>query len=239
MLGIIAVISVLANMASSRHTRRIGFGVGTASWACRMHFPNESMHLDEIAGTALAEALFLVCYADRRQWSGFGDVRQHRRAAFARVSSVPARDRSDPAVCRRGQAAVPRVVGKTLPSGQAALPGGDVLSSPALQELPVRCCAATSVSIIESGIIALISVEVGPAPHGLSCELAAGHNGSHVRFVGTAQDGQWWWLQWGGRLRELIETDPCDVERSDGGYWDSCLLPYGHSGAHSFELGPR
>jgi acetylornithine deacetylase/succinyl-diaminopimelate desuccinylase-like protein len=39
--------------------------IGVEDPQCRMHAPNESVHPDEIAGMALAEALFLQRYGAR------------------------------------------------------------------------------------------------------------------------------------------------------------------------------
>jgi hypothetical protein len=76
----------------------------------------------------------------------------------------------------------------------------------------------------------------------LSCELVAGHDGSHVALVATVRDGdQWWWLRWDGQVGEAIEVvqiDPCDAELPQARYADDCLLPEGHPGPHSFDLPP-
>jgi hypothetical protein len=76
----------------------------------------------------------------------------------------------------------------------------------------------------------------------LICELASGHDGSHVTLVATVHDGdQWWWLRWAGQLGETVEVvqiDPCDAELPQGRYADDCLLPQGHPGPHSFHLPP-
>jgi hypothetical protein len=53
----------------------------------------------------------------------------------------------------------------------------------------------------------------GPASLLAGCELAAGHDGSHMTFVGTS-DGyeRWWWLRWGPRTRDVLQIDPCAAE---------------------------
>jgi len=76
----------------------------------------------------------------------------------------------------------------------------------------------------------------------LTCELVAGHDGSHVALVATVHGGdQWWWLRWEGQLGETIEViqiDPCDAELPHARYADDCFLPEGHPGPHSFHLPP-
>ena len=84
--------------------------------------------------------------------------------------------------------------------------------------------------------------DVRPERGRLICELAAGHEDSHVAFVAAVNGGdQWWWARWDGPLGEAVEViqiDPCDVELRHAGYADDCLLPHGHPGAHSFHLPP-
>ena len=69
------------------------------------------------------------------------------------------------------------------------------------------------------------------------CELAAGHEGSHVAFAVAAEGGdQWWWVYWDKERAELIDIDPCPAERYLRPWTDSCLLPDRHPGPHSFEI---
>jgi len=86
------------------------------------------------------------------------------------------------------------------------------------------------------------SEDVGLERGRLICELAAGHEGSHVAFVAAVHGGdQWWWVRWDGQLRaavQVVQIDPCDAELPHGGYADDCLLPEGHPGPHSFHLPP-
>jgi hypothetical protein len=86
------------------------------------------------------------------------------------------------------------------------------------------------------------SEDVRPEHGRLSCELAAGHESSHVAFVAAVNGGdQWWWVRWDGDLDETVEViqiDPCDAELPQGRYADDCLLPGGHPGPHSFHLPP-
>jgi hypothetical protein len=106
----------------------------------------------------------------------------------------------------------------------------------------VRCRDVATVSAAELLTLAAISEDAQPESGRLRCELVAGHDGSHVALVATARGGdQWWWLQWGGQLGEVIEViqiDPCDVELPQGPYAEECYLPEAHTGPHSFELPP-
>ena len=106
----------------------------------------------------------------------------------------------------------------------------------------VRCRAVTTISATEVLTLTTISDDAHPDGGRLSCELAAGHGGSHVALVATAHGGdQWWWLRWDGELGnaiELIQIDPCDAELPQGRYKDDCFLPDGHPGPHSFDLPP-
>jgi hypothetical protein len=76
-----------------------------------------------------------------------------------------------------------------------------------------------------------------PVSGHLHCELVAGHDGSHIALVATANDGdQWWWLQWDNKVGEVIQINPCDAELPQRRYADECVLPDGHPGPHSFDL---
>jgi hypothetical protein len=94
------------------------------------------------------------------------------------------------------------------------------------------------VSVLAAGAIPLpAQLDVGR----LSCELAAGHHGSHMAFATAAHDGdQWWWLRWSGQpaavVGELVQIDPCDAVFLHGPYPDDCILPQGHPGPHSFDV---
>jgi hypothetical protein len=102
----------------------------------------------------------------------------------------------------------------------------------------VRCPAVTAVGDADMLRLATIAESLHPDDGLLGCELVAGHDGSHVALVATANDGgQWWWLRW-DRLSEVIHLDPCAAELPHGGYADDCFLPDGHSGPHSFDLPP-
>jgi hypothetical protein len=101
----------------------------------------------------------------------------------------------------------------------------------------IRCRVATSLTAIEIAKLRVMCGEVPAAQTLLSCEIAAGHDGSHVAFAATADDGElWWWLYWGGQTRDVRQVDLCDGRRLDDPYLDDCLLPDGHQGPHSFDL---
>jgi hypothetical protein len=100
-----------------------------------------------------------------------------------------------------------------------------------------RCRAATSLTAIEIAKLRVMCDQVPAAQTSLSCEMAAGHDGSHVAFAATADDGEmWWWLYWSGQAREVRQVDLCDGRCLDDPYLDDCLLPDGHPGPHSFDL---
>jgi len=102
---------------------------------------------------------------------------------------------------------------------------------------PMRCGATTSLTAIEAAKLRVVCYQV-PAPDAvLSCEVAAGHDGSHVAFATTASDGDlWWWLHWGERARDVRRVDLCSGSLLDDPFPDDCLLPADHPGPHSFEL---
>jgi hypothetical protein len=101
----------------------------------------------------------------------------------------------------------------------------------------VRCGATTGLTAIETAKLRVNCRQVPALSALLICELAAGHDGSHVAFATTADDGElWWWLCWKMQVREVRQIDLCDGRRPDGPYLDDCLLPTGHPGPHSFEL---
>ena len=75
---------------------------------------------------------------------------------------------------------------------------------------------------------------VGPVLLALTCELADGHDGSHLAFTVAVHGGErWWWLHWTADLRNLVEAEACDDTAPER---DDCLLPKGHPGPHSFEI---
>jgi hypothetical protein len=85
--------------------------------------------------------------------------------------------------------------------------------------------------------LTMLPQAAAPALRQLACELAALHDGPHVAFTLAALDGdQWWWLRWTGRVREVIQLDPCDDGPDEEPGCDFCLLPCGHPGPHSFEI---
>jgi hypothetical protein len=106
----------------------------------------------------------------------------------------------------------------------------------------VRCRAVATVSATALLTLIAASEDANPESGRLSCELVAGHGGSHVALVATAHGSdQWWWLRWDGQLgevTEVIQIDPCDAELPQGRYTDDCVLPEGHPGPHSFDLPP-
>jgi hypothetical protein len=101
----------------------------------------------------------------------------------------------------------------------------------------VRCGVMTSLTAVEAAKLRVSCCEVPVVQALLSCEIAAGHDGSHVTFATTADDCElWWWLCWGGQTREVCQIEVCDARWLDDPYLDDCLLPDGHPGPHSFEL---
>jgi len=107
------------------------------------------------------------------------------------------------------------------------------------QELPelIQCGATTSLTAHEAAKLHVICRDVPVVQAFLSCELAGGHDGSHVVVAATADDGElWWWLQWGSHWREVRQIDLCEARWLDDPYLDDCLLPEGHPGPHSFQL---
>jgi hypothetical protein len=107
----------------------------------------------------------------------------------------------------------------------------------------VRCRAVGTVGAVELlTLAAILEDDACPECERLSCELVAGHDGSHIALVATEHGGdQWWWLRWGGQLGEVIEViqiHPCDAELPRGAYMEACFLPEAHPGPHSFDLAP-
>jgi hypothetical protein len=110
-------------------------------------------------------------------------------------------------------------------------------SAPARLPRPLRCGATTSLTAIEAAKLRVVCYQVPAADALLSCEIAIGHDSSHLAFATTASDGDlWWWLYWKERTREVRQVDLCDGRLLDDPYPDDCLLPDGHPGPHSFEL---
>jgi hypothetical protein len=104
---------------------------------------------------------------------------------------------------------------------------------------PMRCDATTRMRSADSARLPMAARRHGSASRLVACELAAGHDGSHMTFLGTS-DGydRWWWLQWGPHAREVLTVDPCAARGSSGEYQDECLLPDRHLGSHSFNTRP-
>ena len=73
----------------------------------------------------------------------------------------------------------------------------------------------------------------------LSCELEAGHAGPHLA-LGQNYGARARWLQWAHDWLDIAHEDHCEADRplfgDIPGDRDMCLLPVGHSGAHSFEI---
>jgi hypothetical protein len=100
-----------------------------------------------------------------------------------------------------------------------------------------RCSATTDVTVTELEKLAALPDPVDPARLHLICDLAAGHQDSHVAFVVAAHAGdQLWWLRWAERLRDVVQMELCETDESDS--QDVWLLPHGHRGPHSFEIQP-
>jgi hypothetical protein len=113
---------------------------------------------------------------------------------------------------------------------------------PAQGSEQLRCPAGATVNADEfpASLAGCEDVHLESSP--LVCELVAGHDGGHVALAATVYAGdQWWWLRWDGRPGEainVIQIDPCDVELRHARYADTCFLPKGHPGPHSFHLPP-
>lgn len=74
-----------------------------------------------------------------------------------------------------------------------------------------RCDVTTRLTPSELAGLTMLPQAAAPALRQLACGLAALHDGPHVAFTLAALDGdQWWWLHWTGRIREVIQLDPCD-----------------------------
>jgi hypothetical protein len=100
-----------------------------------------------------------------------------------------------------------------------------------------RCPATTDVTVGEWKRLVALRDPLDPVQLDLTCELAAGHQDSHVAFAVAAFSGnQLWWLRWAERLRDVVQLDLCEAEVA--GSLDVCLLPHRHRGPHSFEIQP-
>ncbi|GIE94374.1 hypothetical protein [Paractinoplanes rishiriensis] len=101
----------------------------------------------------------------------------------------------------------------------------------------LRCAAVTRFSAAEQARLAALPSDDGPVPEPVGCELAVGHDGSHVAFVVAVHGGErWWWLRWAPDARTLTEAASCDHTRDHGQYRDDCLLPHNHTGPHSYDI---
>jgi|SoiMethySBSTD1v2_1073268.scaffolds.fasta_scaffold01144_16 hypothetical protein len=100
-----------------------------------------------------------------------------------------------------------------------------------------RCRASTYLTRAEAARVTALPEIVGTVLHALTCELAAGHDGSHVAFTAAVHGGErWWWLRWSDDLRNLVEAEACDRTNISAPERDDCLLPKGHPGPHSFDI---
>ena len=109
--------------------------------------------------------------------------------------------------------------------------------APARLLRPVRCGATTTLAAREAARLRVDCYQVPALDALLSCELVAGHDGSHAAFATTASDGEpWWWLHWGEQAREVRQAGLCGGCLLDDPFPDDCLLPGDHPGPHSFEL---
>jgi len=102
---------------------------------------------------------------------------------------------------------------------------------------PIACGATTDVRKADAARLPVSARQEGGAWRLVDCELAAGHDGSHMAFLAAADRGErWWWLRWAPRTRDIVQVDPCAVVGVNGAFADDCLLPDRHLGLHSFEL---
>jgi hypothetical protein len=100
-----------------------------------------------------------------------------------------------------------------------------------------QCGVTASLTPADLTALDALPRPVDPPLRSLVCELAEGHDGSHVAFTVAAHDGdQWWWLHWTGSQRRLGPLDRCDAEPPSVADLDCCLLPLDHEGPHSFAL---
>lgn len=99
----------------------------------------------------------------------------------------------------------------------------------------LRCGAATAVSDVELVFLLGLPRRAAPPLRRVGCELAAGHEDSHIAFTLAADGGdRWWWVRWDARDQDLVQLEICDgVGQPDG---DECMAPMGHPGPHSYEL---
>jgi hypothetical protein len=100
-----------------------------------------------------------------------------------------------------------------------------------------RCGVSTEVTASQFAALSALPDPVEPITPHLACELADGHEDDHAALA-VASDGgdQWWWVRWGRQRHDVVHIDPCEgTEAADG---ESCLLPAGHPGSHSFDLEP-
>jgi hypothetical protein len=112
-----------------------------------------------------------------------------------------------------------------------------VAADNAADRLRSRCPASTGVTTAECARLDALPSTLGPPSPSIGCELAAGHDGSHLAFAVAACGGErWWWLRWGTDHRTLTEADTCDRTQDDGPQRDDCLLPRDHPGPHSYQI---
>jgi hypothetical protein len=100
----------------------------------------------------------------------------------------------------------------------------------------VHCRSATSLTAQEAAALGWASGETQAVDASYPCEIAAGHDGSHIALAAISDAGQsWWWLCWASQARAVRRIDLCAGRQLDAPYLDECLLPEGHPGLHSYE----
>jgi hypothetical protein len=100
----------------------------------------------------------------------------------------------------------------------------------------VRCKSTTSITAEEAARLRALAGDVLPTGASLPCEIAAGHDGTHIALAALSEEDQlWWWLWRGGQAGVVRQIDFCDGRDLDDPYLEECLLPLGHPGPHSYQ----